>query len=130
MRSVMPAVYGVRRASFADAGRGNVVPARDPVTRMTLPSRTGATFQVSIEALYSLMIRTLLPTWLLDGMLAGGAVVAQSTFGILLGCRCAVGYRGRLWSNRFVRIRTRLIALWNGCRSAFVFLRHRFLLRK
>ena len=39
-------VYGPRRSSFADAGWGDVVPVFDPVTRMTLPSRTGATFQV------------------------------------------------------------------------------------
>ncbi len=39
-------VYGVRRSSFADAGWGDVVPVHDPVTKKTLPSRPGATFQV------------------------------------------------------------------------------------
>ena len=38
--------YGNRRASFADAGWGDVVPVTDPVTHVTRPSRPGATFQV------------------------------------------------------------------------------------
>jgi type II secretory pathway pseudopilin PulG len=39
-------VYGNRRASFADAGWGDVVPVTDPQTRLTQPSRSGVTFQV------------------------------------------------------------------------------------
>lgn len=38
--------YGKRRASFADAGWGDVVPVTDPATNVTRPNRPGATFQV------------------------------------------------------------------------------------
>jgi prepilin-type N-terminal cleavage/methylation domain-containing protein len=37
---------GYRRPSFADPGWGDVVPVTDPATRVTIPSRPGATFQV------------------------------------------------------------------------------------
>ncbi len=37
---------GYRRPSFADAGWGDVIPVTDPGTRVTRPSRPGATFQV------------------------------------------------------------------------------------
>jgi len=87
-------------------------------------------FDVPCGAVRELMIRPLLPTRLLDGVFACGAIIAQSAFGVLLRCRRAVGNRRCLWGVRLKRIRTRLIALWDGCGSAFVFLRHRFLLRK
>jgi prepilin-type N-terminal cleavage/methylation domain-containing protein len=40
---------GYRRPSFADAGWGDVIPVTDPGTRVTRPSRPGATFQVRPE---------------------------------------------------------------------------------
>ncbi len=43
-------LLNMRRASFADAGWGDVVPVLNPATGVTRPSRPGATFQVQPPA--------------------------------------------------------------------------------